>query len=137
MVCTCGGRMVAGAFLHAETCVRRPTHKDLARVELASTRVDPRVEQATPIPTPTKPRPAPRTASGAQRSLTTHYRRIVGEETQAIRQLEEEHQELRYHPMVVRYLEAVTAMADAHTRRDQAARDLGLLICNEGTEIKP
>lgn len=77
---------------------------------------------------PSKP---PRTESGAQRSLTAHYRRVIGEETANVRIAEDELRELRNDPKVVRYLAAKEALERALERRASAARDLGLTIAGE------
>jgi len=77
------------------------------------------------------------TESAMERSLIVHYRRIIGQESQAVQALYTELEQLRKDPRVVRYLEATREHQEASERREQAARDLGMVICRELGEVKP
>ena len=77
------------------------------------------------------------TESAMERSLIVHYRRIVGQESQTVAALYSELEQLRKDPRVVRYLEAMREHDEASERREQAARDLGMVICRELGEVKP
>jgi hypothetical protein len=76
------------------------------------------------------------TESATERTLIVHYRRIVGQESQSVAALYAELAELRADPKVARYLEALREHDEASERREQAARDLGMVICRELGEVK-
>lgn len=131
--------------LHAEGFSITSTRVDAAPTPGSYAETFPEREPTKPMPTLPDPKPpgtaSPpppprRTMSAAHRSLLAHYRRIVGEEGQAIAAVEEELHELRKDPKVVRYLEAAEALRVAIERRDRAAQDLGFAICKEG-DIQP
>ncbi len=94
-----------------------------------SSRREPEVRPAQPS--------RPQTESAMERSLIVHYRRIVGQESQAVQALYRELEELRADPRVARFIEATRELGEAEERREQAARDLGMVICRELGEVKP
>lgn len=90
-----------------------------------------------PEPRARQPSRPQQTESAMERSLIVHYRRIVGQESQTVQALYTELEQLRKDPKVQRYLEALREEQEAHDRREQAARDLGMVICRELGEVKP